>query len=71
MLHVASGGNVFTLTRADAKKVARAAGGTSGGNNKPLTYEIDKGKENTPGYYYHYHVQNHGRGHVFFLYGWE
>ena len=68
---VASGGNVFTVTQAEAKAVARAAGGRKGDNNKPLFPEIDSRSENALGYYYHYHPQNHGRGHVFFLFGLE
>ena len=38
-------------------------------NKKPFGPEIDKGKENTLGYYYHYHIYNKlKKGHVFFLF---
>ena len=33
-----------------------------------LKSEIDKGKEDTKGYYYHYHENRTNRGHVFFLF---
>lgn len=65
---VSSGRSVFTVTWYEAKAVAIAAGGDSGSNNKQLYQEIDKGKENTPGYYYHYHTYNRQGGHVYFLF---
>ena len=33
-----------------------------------LKSEIDKGKENTKGYYWHYHPEPKNDGHVFFLF---
>ncbi len=62
---IRNGRNVFTVTRGEAKTVAKAAG-----NNKtPIGPEIDKGKENTIGYYYHFHVAKKTKpGHVFFLF---
>ena len=62
---VSNGRNVFTVTSSEAKAVAKAAYS----NKKPVGPEIDKGKENTMGYYYHYHVyQRKKKGHVFFLF---
>ncbi|MBR6052008.1 MAG: RHS repeat-associated core domain-containing protein, partial [Clostridia bacterium] len=62
---VSSGRDVFTVTRSEAKAVAKAAYS----NKKPVEPEIDKGKENTIGYYYHYHVYGRKKkGHVFFLF---
>ena len=66
---VVAGRSVFAVTWFDAKAVAIAAGGNSGYNNKSLVPEIDSGKENTPGYYYHYHTYNRAGGHVYFLFG--
>lgn len=62
---VSKGRNIFTVTRTEAKAVAKAAYS----NKTPVGPEIDKGKENTLGYYYHFHVYNRTRkGHVFFLF---
>ena len=62
---VSAGRNVFTVTRAEAKAVAKAAYS----NKKPVGPEIDKGKENTIGYYFHFHVNNRKKkGHVFYLF---
>ena len=66
---VQAGRSVFAVTWYEAKAVAIAAGGESGYNNKQLQPEIDKGQENTPGYYYHYHTYNRSGGHVYFLFG--
>lgn len=65
---VASNRNVFTIFKYNAKKVARAAGGKLGSNNKPLHSEIDKGKEKPPFYYHHFHTSNRKGGHVFYLF---
>ena len=65
---VQAGRNVFTVTWYEAKAVARFAGGDIGSNNKELYPEIDNGKENTPGYYYHYHTYNRKGGHVYYLF---
>ncbi len=64
---VASKRNVFAVTSYEAKAVARAAGGNSGNNNKPLYPEIH-GKSSL-GYYWHYHTYNRKGGHVFYLFG--
>ena len=64
---VASKRNVFAVTSYEAKAVARAAGGNSGNNNKPLYPEIH-GKSFL-GYYWHYHTYNRKGGHVFYLFG--
>lgn len=62
---VSSGRDVFTVTRSEAKAVAKAAYS----NKKPEGPEINYGKENTIGYYYHYHVYGRKKkGHVFFLF---
>ena len=66
--YVASGKSVFAVTQYEAKAVARAAGGTTGYNNRELMPEIDAGKENTPGYYYHFHTYNRKGGHVYYLF---
>ncbi len=65
---VVAGRSVFTVTSYEAKAVALAAGGNVGANNKKLFPEIDKGRENTPGYYYHYHTYNRKGGHVYYLF---
>ena len=65
---VVKGRSVFTVTRYEAKAVAIAAGGKTGRNNKQLLPEIDKGKKNVPGYYYHYHTYNRKGGHVYYLF---
>ena len=65
---VIAGRSVFTVTWYEAKAVALAAGGSTGKNNKSLYPEIDKGKENTKGYYWHYHTYNRKGGHVYYLF---
>jgi hypothetical protein len=55
---------VFTVTKAEAKAVAKAAG-----NNKKTTKaEIDKGKNGIIGYYWHYHTYNRNGAHVWYLF---
>ena len=66
---VQHGRSVFAVTWFEARAVAREAGGTFGHNNKQLMPEIDSGKENTPGYYFHYHTYDRSGGHVYFLFG--
>ena len=59
---VSRGNNVFTVTRAEAKAVAKAAYS----HKKPMKYENHG--QGMLGYYPHYHVYNHNKsGHVFFL----
>ena len=65
---VSAGRSVFAVTKYEAKAVALAAGGSSGKNNKKLVPEIDAGKKNTPGYYYHYHTYNRKGGHVYYMF---
>lgn len=65
---VIAGRSVFTVTWYEAKSVAIAAGGNAGRNNKSLYPEIDKGKEKTKGYYWHYHTYNRKGGHVYYLF---
>lgn len=64
---VAKGNNVFAVTKYEAKVVAIAAGGKSK-DAKNVINEIDKGKKNVPGHYYHYHTYNRQGGHVFYLF---
>ena len=59
---------VFAVTWYEAKAVALEAGGSIGNNNKSLYPEIDKGKENVKGYYWHYHTYNRKGGHVYYLF---
>lgn len=62
---VSYGRNVFTVTKAEAKAVAKAAGY----NKKPVGPEIDSGKSGIMGYYYHYHIYNRGnKAHVWYLF---
>jgi len=56
--------NVFTVTKAEAKAVAKAAGD----NKKPTKAEIDKGKNGIIGYYWHYHTYNRNGAHVWYLF---
>ena len=64
---VRNGRNVFTVTKAEAEDVARYASSFSG-KLDPIGPQIDKGKENTIGFYKHYHTHYHGTGHVFYLF---
>ncbi len=59
---VASGGNVFTVTSAEAYTVAFVAGGDA----KPT--QPENHGEGILGYYDHYHTHNHGKGHVWYLF---
>lgn len=65
---VATGRNVFAVTRYEAESIARAAGGSTGANNRHLYPEIDRGRSNTIGYYWHYHTYNRNGGYVFYLF---
>lgn len=56
--------NVFTVTKAEAKAVAKAAGN----NKNPTKAEIDKGKNGIIGYYWHYHTYNRNGAHVWYLF---
>ena len=60
---IKAGRNVFTVTKSDAAHLIYSAFGHTG-----IGPEIDLGKENTNGYYYHYHENRKNRGHVFFLF---
>jgi hypothetical protein len=41
---------------------------TASKKDSVLNKEIDTGKENTDGYYWHYHPKPKNGGHVFFLF---
>lgn len=56
------------MTKLEAESVARVAGGKTARNNKPLPNEIDRGKENIKGYYYHFHTYSRKGGHVFYMF---
>ncbi len=49
------------------KDYVDAAGGTSK-NATQVINEINKGKTNTPGFYYHYHTHDRSGGHVYYLF---
>ena len=66
--NVKKGKHVFAVTKLEAESVARVAGGKTGRNNKPLPNEIDRGKENIKGYYYHFHTYNRKGGHAFYMF---
>ena len=60
------GNNIFTVTRVEARALAMDAY-----NNKtPIGPQIDNGKEDVPGYYYHYHVfgRKYSGAHIFYLF---
>ena len=61
---VRKGKSVFTVTRAEARALAKKAGN----NKKPVGPEIDKGKNGVVGYYFHYHTYNRNGAHIWFLY---
>ena len=58
------GHNVFTVTRGEAMALAL----TASKKDSVLNKEIDTGKENTKGFYWHYHPKPKNGGHVFFLF---
>ena len=60
---IKTGRNVFTVRKSDAAHLIYTAF-----NHKGIGPEIDAGKEDTKGYYYHYHENRTNRGHVFFLF---
>ena len=63
------GGEVLQRLQENKYEEAKAVAKAAYSNKKPVGPEIDKGKENTMGYYYHYHVyQRKKKGHVFFLF---
>jgi len=62
--YVIQGKNIFTVTSGEAYAVAIAAGGTP----KSVINEIDKGKQNTKGYYWHYHVNRQNKAHIWYLF---
>ena len=62
---VKNGQDVFAVTQTEAMVVAF----TASGELTPVGPEIDRGKENTVGYYHHYHPYNRTpKAHVFFLF---
>ncbi len=62
--YVVSGKSVFTVTKVEAYALAIAAGGTP----KSVICEIDKGKEDIKGYYWHYHVSRSNKAHIWYLF---
>ena len=62
--YVIQGKNIFTVTSGEAYAVAIAAGGTP----KSVINEINKGKQNTKGYYWHYHVNRNHKAHIWYLF---
>lgn len=61
---VSNGYDVFTYDSTFAYWLAHAASGGS----IPVGPEIDKGKEFTVGYYWHYHTADRNGAHIFYLY---
>ena len=61
---IEQGHNVFTVTSGEAMALAL----TASKKGSVLNKEIDTGKENTDGYYWHYHPKPRNDGHVFFLF---
>ena len=57
------GHNVFTVTSREALALAL----TASADNSNLEPQIDKGKENVTGYYWHFHTNPKNDGHVFYL----
>ena len=63
--YVRKGKNVFTVTKREAKLLSKSAYG----GKKPVGPEIDKGKNNVIGYYWHYHVYGRkNKAHVWYLF---
>lgn len=60
---VESGSDVFASSKTKAKQLANKAS-TKGNAIGP---EIDKGKENVLGYYYHYHPNPKTGSHIFYI----
>lgn len=63
--YVKNGKSVFTVTKSEAKALAKSA---YGGKN-PVGPEIDKGKNGVIGYYWHFHVYGRkNKAHVWYLF---
>ncbi len=60
---VKSGSDVFALSKTKAKQLANKASK----KGKAFGPEIDKGKENVLGYYYHYHPNPKTGSHIFYI----
>ena len=63
LLRASAGKDVFTVSGTSAYWLAWEAGG----GTVPQGPEIDRDKENTPGYYYHYHPTPKNGAHIFFI----
>ena len=64
ILRIKTNKDVFCASKPYAKNLAKS----SYGNRKPVGPEIDKGKQDILGYYYHYHVFNRTyKSHAFFI----
>lgn len=63
--YVKNGKSVFTVTKSEAKALAKSAYG----GKKPVGPEIDKGKKGVLGYYWHFHVYGRkNKAHVWYLF---
>lgn len=63
--YVKNGKSVFTVTKSEAKALAKSAYG----GKKPVGPEIDKGKNGVLGYYWHFHVYGRkNKAHVWYLF---
>lgn len=60
---IRNGRNVFTVTKTEAYNLAKNATG-----KKPVGPEVDNGKANVVGYYYHFHRNGRKAVHVCFLF---
>lgn len=62
-LRVKGGGDVFAANKSAAHTLAT----TASGGKTPVGPEIDNGKINTVGYYWHYHLSQKNGSHIFYL----
>lgn len=62
--YVRAGKSIFTVTSAEAYGIFLEAGG----DPRNVIKEIDKDKENIPGYYWHYHINRQNKAHIWYLF---
>jgi len=62
--YVISGKSIFTVTSVEAYAVYLAAGGSP----TNIINEIDIGKNNTKGFYWHYHIDRKNKAHIWYLF---
>ena len=62
--YVKSGKNIFTVISVEAYAVYLAAGGSP----TNIIKEIDKGENNTKGFYWHYHIDRKNKAHIWYLF---